>query len=248
MDRIENRLAIDALPTNTSLNHNPFGVERMKNDATTVKWHNTTASNLTHEISTKGSITNQPLNASNELNLAAISDRDTFQLHKSLASTQMNATIGQRANTTQAAISLNAQNATQYAGKKRTIESSSKSPVKRTTHQSTITTKAVFLDYLNTFNGSNSQHIDNHKTNISADDEEILTRTERSVQLGKRKKLHNDSNTDRIERSANFSLTKATKRIQLLIKGRFLQMLPDGMVNGTQDDTSEYSKLHMIFK
>lgn len=76
-------------------------------------------------------------------------------------------------------------------------------------------------------------------------DAEILSRTERSVQIAsnKRKRLHNDSsNAERIERSAIFSLSKSTKRIQLLIKGRFMQILPVGTVNGTQDDQSEYSK------
>lgn len=84
----------------------------------------------------------------------------------------------------------------------------------------------------------------------AVDDEAVLSRTERSVHLtpnnsSKRKRpLRNDTaNVERIERSANLSLSKANKRIQILIKSRFLQLLPDGTVNGTQNDESEYSKL-----
>lgn len=48
---------------------------------------------------------------------------------------------------------------------------------------------------------------------------------------------------ERNERSANLShITGATRKIQLYIKNRFLQILPDGTVNGTHDDTSDYSK------
>lgn len=147
----------------------------------------------------------------------------------------------------------------------RNFAHSTKSPIMQTTHQSTNTQKAtiqsVFLDYATNINGTKSQQINriNHnnvsirhtnkmRQNMSETmvDDAILSRTERSVQLAnanKRKLLRNDSNSaERIERSANFSLTKATKRIQLLIKGRILQMLPDGTVNGTLDDQSEYSK------
>lgn len=83
----------------------------------------------------------------------------------------------------------------------------------------------------------------------NTDDNAILSRTDRSVHLtpnnsSKRKRpLRNDTaNVERIERSANLSLSKATKRIQILMKSRFLQLLPDGTVNGTQNDESEYSK------
>lgn len=128
------------------------------------------------------------------------------------------------------------------------------------------TIQSVFLDYLNNnINGTTDlQPIDEpnlslNTTNddrkdfepspidsISAEDETILSRTDRSVhvQIDKRKKLlRNDTdNLERIERSANLSLSKATKRIQLLIKGRFLQLLPDGTINGTQSEESDYSK------
>lgn len=48
------------------------------------------------------------------------------------------------------------------------------------------------------------------------------------------------SNLERNERSANLSHINA--KIQLFIKNRMLQILPDGTVNGTQDDTSDYSE------
>lgn len=48
---------------------------------------------------------------------------------------------------------------------------------------------------------------------------------------------------DRNERSANLShITGVTRKIQLYIKNRYLQLLPDGTVNGTQDEFSDFSK------
>ncbi len=78
----------------------------------------------------------------------------------------------------------------------------------------------------------------------------IFSRTERSVPTQLRaqgKKLttgkQRDSNLDRNERSTNFShITGTSRKIQLLIKNRLLQLLPDGTVNGTQDDGSDYSE------
>lgn len=58
----------------------------------------------------------------------------------------------------------------------------------------------------------------------------------------RKKRLKTNSNLERNERSANLSLAKTSKRIQLLIKGRLLQILPDGTVNGTQNDESDHSK------
>lgn len=53
------------------------------------------------------------------------------------------------------------------------------------------------------------------------------------------------SHLDRNERSANMSHIKGTARkIQLLVKNRLIQILPDGTVNGTQDYQSEYSELN----
>ncbi|KAG5682019.1 hypothetical protein PVAND_011411 [Polypedilum vanderplanki] len=52
------------------------------------------------------------------------------------------------------------------------------------------------------------------------------------------------STLDRNERSANLShITGSTRKIQLYIKNRFLQLLPDGTVNGTTDDLSDYTIL-----
>lgn len=52
------------------------------------------------------------------------------------------------------------------------------------------------------------------------------------------------SNLERNERSAN--LSHITSKIQLFIKNRLLQILPDGTVNGTQDDSSDYSEYQPI--
>lgn len=57
------------------------------------------------------------------------------------------------------------------------------------------------------------------------------------------------SGLDRNERSANLShITGTARKIQLLIKNRLLQLMPDGSVNGTQDDGSDYSKLYFFIK
>lgn len=132
----------------------------------------------------------------------------------------------------------------------------------KTSAKTTITPSMLppeFDAYINGFNENRLQRSEDadhmHNVNCSQtivddDDEVILSRTERSAQLKlsdmKRKRIqrnqHGNLFEKRIERSANLSLSKATKRIQLLIKGRFLQMLPDGTVNGTHDDTSEHSK------
>lgn len=51
------------------------------------------------------------------------------------------------------------------------------------------------------------------------------------------------TNLDRNERSTNVSLLSGTARkIQILMKNRLIQLLPDGTVNGTQDDRSDYSE------
>lgn len=47
----------------------------------------------------------------------------------------------------------------------------------------------------------------------------------------------------RAERSANLShITGASRKIQMYVKNRHLQILPDGTVNGSNDDTSDYSE------
>lgn len=85
----------------------------------------------------------------------------------------------------------------------------------------------------------------------------ILSRTDRSVHLNSSNSKNNSvsgakrvknnktklSTLDRNERSANLShITGSARKIQLYIKNRFLQLLPDGTVNGTTDDLSDYSK------
>lgn len=79
--------------------------------------------------------------------------------------------------------------------------------------------------------------------------ESIYSRTERSIPARSLAQDHKsttgkrDSNLDRNERSTNFShITGTSRKIQLLIKNRLLQLLPDGTVNGTQDDGSDYSE------
>jgi hypothetical protein len=80
----------------------------------------------------------------------------------------------------------------------------------------------------------------------------VLSRTERSLHLaggnGTSRRGHGGakgkkSNLERNERSANLShITGTARKIQLYIKNRFLQLLPDGTVNGTQEELSEYSE------
>ncbi|XP_053670044.1 uncharacterized protein LOC128720401 [Anopheles nili] len=54
----------------------------------------------------------------------------------------------------------------------------------------------------------------------------------------------NESNLERNERSANLSrISGATRKIQVFIKNRYVQLLPDGTVNGTNDDLSDYTIL-----
>lgn len=81
--------------------------------------------------------------------------------------------------------------------------------------------------------------------------ESIFSRTERSIPAPQSRAQGNkksttgkrDPNLDRNERSTNFShITGTSRKIQLLIKNRLLQLLPDGTVNGTQDDGSDYSE------
>lgn len=91
--------------------------------------------------------------------------------------------------------------------------------------------------------------------NTNDDTQKILSRTDRSVDLVtlnnslsgvKRVKNGNSrasSVLERNERSTNLShIAGSTRRIQLYIKNRFLQILADGTVNGTTDDTSDYSE------
>ncbi|XP_023179081.2 myb-like protein A isoform X2 [Drosophila hydei] len=54
---------------------------------------------------------------------------------------------------------------------------------------------------------------------------------------------NNPSNLDRNERSTISHLAGPSRKIQLYMKNRILQILPDGTVNGTQDEQSEYTIL-----
>lgn len=74
----------------------------------------------------------------------------------------------------------------------------------------------------------------------------ILQRADRSVNTKRTKNNSNKtkmSHLDRNERSANLShITGGARKIQLYIKNRFLQLLPDGTINGTTDDLSDFSE------
>jgi hypothetical protein len=81
--------------------------------------------------------------------------------------------------------------------------------------------------------------------------EESLTRTRQGIQKirnirskgVKEMRFKKNSTLERNERSANLShISGSARKIQLYIKNRFLQLMPDGIVNGTSDDSSDYSK------
>lgn len=56
-------------------------------------------------------------------------------------------------------------------------------------------------------------------------------------------RVEKNSTLERNERSANLShISGSARKIQLYIKNRFLQLMPDGAVNGTTDDKSDFSK------
>lgn len=57
-----------------------------------------------------------------------------------------------------------------------------------------------------------------------------------------------DDGTVRSERSTNLShITGSARKIRMYVKNRHLQVLPDGTVNGTSDDTSDYSKCDHLY-
>lgn len=75
----------------------------------------------------------------------------------------------------------------------------------------------------------------------------ILSRTYRSVAERRRRRRPGDpqglSVLERNQRSANLSYAMGSARkIQLYIRNRCLQLLPDGTVNGTHNIYSDYSK------
>lgn len=53
-----------------------------------------------------------------------------------------------------------------------------------------------------------------------------------------------DAAVARSERSTSLA---TARKIQMFIKNRHLQILPGGIVNGTTDDTSEYSESNISF-
>lgn len=58
--------------------------------------------------------------------------------------------------------------------------------------------------------------------------------------------LTGDAGT-RAERSANLShITGSSRKIQMYVRNRHLQILPDGTVNGSNDDSSDYSEYSLI--
>lgn len=84
--------------------------------------------------------------------------------------------------------------------------------------------------------------LDNTKTNSSAQklSTNFAKNKSKRVKEMRSKKL---STLERNERSANLShISGSARKIQLYIKNRFLQLQPDGVVNGTSDYQSDYSK------
>lgn len=64
----------------------------------------------------------------------------------------------------------------------------------------------------------------------------------KSKRLNNSRNLQQKNNLDRNERSTVSHLSGPSRKIQLYIKNRFIQLLPDGTVNGTQDEQCDYSK------
>ncbi|GAB0096115.1 hypothetical protein DMENIID0001_115850 [Sergentomyia squamirostris] len=72
----------------------------------------------------------------------------------------------------------------------------------------------------------------------------LLSRSHRSVTDRRRRRRPDGATLERNQRSANLSYTTGSARkIQLYIKHHFLQILPDGVVNGTQNVYSDYTIL-----
>ncbi|KAM7363810.1 fibroblast growth factor branchless isoform 2-T3 [Cochliomyia hominivorax] len=65
----------------------------------------------------------------------------------------------------------------------------------------------------------------------------------KSKRLNNSRNLHHKNNLDRNERSTVSHLSGPSRKIQLYIKNRFIQLLPDGTVNGTQDEQCDYTIL-----
>ena len=69
----------------------------------------------------------------------------------------------------------------------------------------------------------------------------------KSKRLNNSRNLHQKNNLDRNERSTVSHLSGPSRKIQLYIKNRFIQLLPDGTVNGTQDEQCDYSEYKISF-
>ncbi|KNC27841.1 hypothetical protein FF38_09509 [Lucilia cuprina] len=65
----------------------------------------------------------------------------------------------------------------------------------------------------------------------------------KTKRLNNSRNLHHKNNLDRNERSTVSHLSGPSRKIQLYIKNRFIQLLPDGTVNGTQDEQCDYTIL-----
>ncbi|XP_065370664.1 probable serine/threonine-protein kinase DDB_G0282963 isoform X2 [Calliphora vicina] len=65
----------------------------------------------------------------------------------------------------------------------------------------------------------------------------------KSKRLNNSRNLQHKNNLDRNERSTVSHLSGPSRKIQLYIKNRFIQLLPDGTVNGTQDEQCDYTIL-----
>lgn len=142
-----------------------------------------------------------------------------------------------------------------------------------TNYKSNINLNLVNLNDNDAINSDKSSIININKSKINTnnkftvnnnsyleDSNKILSRTERSLQLPnlsnstttairlRKTKGRNNSHLDRNERSANLShITGTARKIQIYMKNRYLQLLPDGIVNGTHDDSSDYSKYHFHY-
>ncbi|XP_022216192.2 rho GTPase-activating protein gacF isoform X2 [Drosophila obscura] len=86
----------------------------------------------------------------------------------------------------------------------------------------------------NNFIGSKSKRLNNSRNNLNINSSNSNSNNNSPI-----------NNLDRNERSTvpQSHLAWTSRKIQLYIKNRILQLLPDGTVNGTQDEQSEYTIL-----
>lgn len=87
------------------------------------------------------------------------------------------------------------------------------------------------------FIGSKSKRLNNYRNNLH-----INSSSNSHPFIPSSSNNDNNSNLDRNERSTLSHLAGPSRKIHLYIKNHFLQLLPDGTVNGTQDETSEHSE------